>query len=203
MTHTKTWMPLLGLLALAGCREEPLEVAPYRIAGHLVPGYPQPCGECSLGLMMDAAPTGSVGSHQTWSPFADATDGGVRYRQGVERVVEMETRRVEVPENVQDDPGVRRRVLRVLEERPVPAGTRFEMRFPRTPPGTNLLTLSRVGEEVQIRDTVHTVRVWCVDPALCDQLAALKPGEQAFVLELSHTETPDGPFTAEALRLEP
>ncbi|MBF5045813.1 hypothetical protein FGE12_25620 [Aggregicoccus sp. 17bor-14] len=202
MTHATKWIPLLGLLALAGCRDEVLEVATYRVSGHLVPAYPDPCGECPLGLMMEAVPTGTEGHEQQWPPFSGTANERVRFRQGVELVVEMETRRVDVGD-VQDDPGIRKRVLRVLEERPVPAGTRVTMRFPRTPPGTTELKFARVGEEVQLRDGVSTVRVWCVDPSLCDQLAALKPGEQAFELELSHSGVADGPFTAEALRLTP
>jgi hypothetical protein len=189
---------MLGLLACllgaAGCREEQGELATYRLSGHLVPGAPSTCAGCPVVLTMNATRADGAGGSESLRPGI-GEESGFRFRSGLEQVVELE--------GVADETGLHQRVRRVVEERPVPAGTRVEMRFHTAPPGTYGVRVTRAGDEVRLTDGANAVRIWCVDPRLCDQLASLEPGKQAFVLELTHSGIVDGPLTAEALRLEP
>lgn len=176
------WVVLLGALFWAGC--ESREVRTYRIAPYLTPG--STCVECGLSLAMVAQREGGSGEYGAeYFPATRFAAEGFTFEWGTEQLIEVEVEHYD-PGDVQDDPGVRYTFRRVLESRTVEPDSRFEMRFPKAPPG-------RYPEGMIEREGFsssfwvgHAVRVDCASVEVCEQLAARHPGEEDFVLELSY-----------------
>ncbi len=184
------WVMLLGALFWAGCEES--EVRTYRIAPYLTPAYT--CGECGVSLAMVAQREGGSGEHGAeYFPPTRFAVNDFTFQWGTEQLIEVDVERYE-PGDVQDDPGVRYTLRRVLERREVEPDTRFEMRFPKAPPG-------HYPEDMIVREgssfrVGRVVRVDCHSVELCEQLEARRPGEEEFVLELSYPN-----WVGSALRL--
>ncbi|REG36091.1 hypothetical protein ATI61_102465 [Archangium gephyra] len=183
---------LLGAVVLAGCGRE---VHTYRIAPYLEPG--STCIECVVSMTMRATQ-----EHDGDELYIENFDPqqfkavGFSFQWGVEQRVEIETERY--PTFMQDDRGVNFIFRRVLETRPVESGTRFTMRFDEWPPGT-------YSEDLLVRDgdgflLQGAKRVECATVELCEQLAARRPGEEAFALELEFPQTEGAPLRLQAVR---
>ncbi|HZI15598.1 MAG TPA: hypothetical protein VE153_34820 [Myxococcus sp.] len=187
---------LLGFV-WAGCSGG--EVGTYRIAPHLQPGTGN-CIECGIGLVMTAVPDGSGGSYRRHFYRDDFVKGGFTFKWGMEQVVELEEEHYD-SWGAQDDIGVRYHFVRLLESHPVEPDSRFEMRFDEAPPGhypDDFLVRTEAGFELEGRE-----RIQCETQALCDQLASLSPGEDAFGLGLSYPASEGGPLLLHSLRSLP
>lgn len=193
----KPWSLLLAVLAICGCGDS--EVRTYRLAPNLQPGYGT-CIECNISLTMLATEEGGDGTRvQLFSREAFAEDG-FRFQWGVEQVAEIEAEHYDTG-LAQDDPGVRYRLLRVLESHPVESGSRFEMKFQKAPPGhypESFLVREGTGFRLQGKD-----RIECDTEALCTQLAGYTLGEDAFGLELSYPGSETGHLQLHAIRVLP
>lgn len=182
---------LLGALVWAGCGGE---VRTYRIAPYLEPGYT--CVECSVSLAIRASEEGTgtlVIEHFTPDAF---NEDGFTFRWGVEQLVELEVERYHTDR--EDDPGVRFIFRRVLETYPVEPGARFTMNFWEAPPGhypQNMLVRDGNGFLLQ-----QTERLVCGSAEVCDQLAARRPGEVGFALELGYPEAQGEPLPLHAVQ---
>jgi hypothetical protein len=188
---------LLGVGGWAGCGPE---VRTYQVAPYLVPA--ESCLECAISLSMEARDLdASEGSFKYFAPEA-FEKAGFHFRWGVEQRIELEVERYD-PDGVQDDPGVRYAFRRLLESKPVEPGSRFEMHFWDSPPGT-------YAKDLLVRDGAEgftlghqRVSLVCESSEVCDALAARRLGEEAFVLELSYPATEDGPLPLHSVRLVP
>jgi hypothetical protein len=181
----------------AGCGES--EVGTYRIAPYLQPGTGN-CIECGIGLVMVTVTDGSDGPIERHFYREDFEKEGFTFQWGVEQVVEIERERYDSG-GVQDDTGVRYHFVRVLESHPVEPGSRFEMKFHQAPGGhypEDFLVRTAVGFNLDGRE-----RIECETQPLCDQLASLTPGKDAFGLGLSYPASEGGPLRLHALRSPP
>lgn len=188
------WAVLLGALFWAGCGGD---VRTYRIAPYLTPG--STCLGCGLSLAMQAQREGGRGEYgaEYFAP-EQLAEQGFTFRWGTEQLVEIEVERYDGDVRV-DDPGIRYVFRRVLESRPVEPGSRFELRFHKTPPGHYPQGfIVREGDGFRLGGRVQLT---CDSAELCEQLAARQPGEEEFVLELSYPETEGGPLRLHSLQL--
>lgn len=187
-------------LGTGGCGRDS-EVATYRLAGNLVADTITNCGECSAALVLDAVRVDDP-SRRVRFPLEVGDDVGFQFRWGVEQVVEIERTYETVRPGVADDTGVRERIVRVVEQHPVAAGTRFQMRF-GWPPGASSIAIERDGAAVRVRDYRSAMLLLCPDPAVCDTIASTDPGAQAFTVDLAYSPDSDAVLTAYAVRVSP
>ncbi|HEY3450260.1 MAG TPA: hypothetical protein VGK67_28150 [Myxococcales bacterium] len=192
----------LGLtlvFCLTGCSGRgPSEFATYRLAGHLVPEFPSNCGECVLGLVLDGTPVDGGGGAEHRRFYLDLASSDFHFRWGVEQVVEIESWNEAVPAGLMDDTGLRERMVRVVSEHPIVAGTRFTLPFRSG--GDWSINVEREGNAVRLRDHWSSVLLRCSDPAVCDTIAAMELGHQEFRVDLEYTAE-DGVVLAQGVTL--
>ncbi|MGC4120694.1 MAG: hypothetical protein QM765_40180 [Myxococcales bacterium] len=176
-------------ISLGACSSRgPSEFATYRLSGYLAPNYPSNCGECSVGLVLRGYRVDLSGVDRHFSPSIASSD--FHFRWGVVQEVEIESWNESVPEGLMDDPGLRERMVRVVSEHPIAAGTRFPLPF-RAAPGAYSIKMEREGNAVRLRDSLNSVLLECPDPAVCDAIAGIELGERAFSLDLEYTGQSD------------
>ncbi len=184
---------LLGVVVWAGCGGE---VRTYRIAPYLEPGQGN-CVECSIALTLRATEERSDGTPHIMRFYPETFGGrGFTFKWGVEQRVEIEVDHYHTV--LPDDPGVNFTFRRVLDTHPVEPGARFTMAFPEAPPGVySEKILVREGDGFLLQQT-H--RLECDSAELCEQLAARRPGEEGFALEVGYPETEGAPLRLHAIR---
>jgi len=170
----------------------------YRLAGNLVAGRPEPCEECGIALVYEGSRLDD-GSN-TRAHFAQHIGWGLKFqfRWGVEQTVQIETTRIEVPPNVVDDPGIRVRIVRVIEQRPLPGGSPFKVHLPTAPPGNYEFTVKPTRDGLLL----DKVPIKCARTSVCTALAEFKLGTRGVTLEMTHASAAGGP-TLHALRFDP
>jgi hypothetical protein len=185
---------LLGVVVWAGCGGE---VRTYRIAPYLEPGQQGPCAECIIALSLRATDELSDGRPRIRNFYPETFNArDFTFKWGVEQRVEIEVDQSHTV--LPDDPGVTFIFRRVLEAHPVEPGARFTMAFPEAPPGVySEKILVREGDGFLLQQT-H--RLECDSAELCEQLAARRPGEEGFALEVGYPETEGAPLRLHAIR---
>lgn len=183
---------LLGLLVWTGCGNE---VRTYRVAPYLTPG--STCVMCPFSMALWAQEEGESPPRDLYLAPEQLAEEGFTFRWGTEQLIEIEVERYDGDVRA-DDPGVLYIFRRVVESREVEPGARFEMPFPPSPPASYPEGfLEREGDGFRLGPTV---RLTCVSAEVCEQLAARRLGEAAFVLELSYPETEGAPLRLHAVR---